>query len=100
MRALDPEMVEHGEDVGGGAGLAVGGGIGRHVRRRIAARAIADGAIGTTEIAHLVVPTAVIAGELMHEDQWRAAAGLLVVEFHDIVGHGKRHRLRPGFLRV
>ena len=50
------------------------------VGRRIAARAPGDAAPAAPEMAHLVVPAAVVAAELVDEQDGRAAAGLLVVD--------------------
>src|SRR5262245_4138902 len=48
-------------------------------------------------MAHLRLPAAAVAGELVHEHDRRSAAGLLVVEFHAVVGaeHGHIARLPP-----
>ena len=43
-----------------------------HVRRRIAARVVGDAAVAAREMAHLRLPAAVVAGELVHEHDRRA----------------------------
>src|SRR5258708_31945005 len=50
----------------------------RHIGGRIAARIDGDAPIVTRGIAHLRLPRAIVAGELMDEDDRNAFAGLLV----------------------
>ena len=68
MRLSLADMIEHGEDVIGGAGLRIGRNMLGHVRRRETARIEGDRAIALAEMAHLRLPAAPIAGEFMNED--------------------------------
>src|SRR5260370_32390404 len=79
MRLRDTKMIEHHENVVGCAVLAIGRWILRHVRRRIAARGIGDGAVAPAEMLKLLFPAAMIAGEFMDEDDRRTAACFLIV---------------------
>ena len=107
MGLLDLQVIHHRQDVVGGAVLRIARGLLGHVGRRIAAGAEGDAAVALAEMAHLHFPRAVVGRELVHEDDGRAGAGLLVIELHPIVGRRKRHgfprifsrsrgRLRPG----
>ena len=65
MRFLDTEMFENVAGIFGGAQLAVSVRRFGDVGRRIAARVIDDAAVGFLEKRDLIVPGAVIVGELM-----------------------------------
>jgi hypothetical protein len=80
VRLVDIEPVEHGQHAGALMLEAVIFGARRHVRRRIAARVVGDAAIAPRKIAQLRFPAAVLAHELVHEQDRRSLAGLLVVQ--------------------
>src|SRR5471032_3104723 len=46
-------------------------------------------------MTHLHFPRAVVGRELVHEDDGRAGASLLVIELHPIIGHSERHGFPP-----
>jgi hypothetical protein len=79
MRVLDTKMIEHHQNVVGRAVLAIARRILRHVRRRIAARGIGDGAVAPAKMLKPLFPAAMIAGEFVDEDDRRASAGFLIV---------------------
>ena len=87
----DAERVEHAADVVARARLRVALEVLGHVGGRIAARVVGDAAVAAREVAHLRLPAAVVAGELVHEDDRRAAAGLLVVQLDAVVGVQRWH---------
>src|SRR5258707_1270557 len=91
MRLLDTKTIKHHQNIVGGAVLAVGRRILRHVRWRIAARGIGDGPVAPTKMLKLLFPAAMIAGEFMDEDDRRAASGFLVVQPYAVVGRSKSH---------
>ena len=91
MRLPDGKMIEHRQNVVGGAVLAIGRRILRDVRWRIAARGIGDGPVTLAKVAKLVFPAAMIAGEFMHEDDRRAAAGFLKVQPYAVISGRKSH---------
>ena len=97
MRLVDLQMIQHRDHVVAEFLVAVGVGRRRHVGRRIAARRIGDAAIAPREVAHLRLPGAPVAGELVHEQERRAAARLLVVQAHIVAGGGERHGRSPDF---
>jgi hypothetical protein len=88
MRLVDLQRVHQRNDVGGGHVLAVAGGVIGDVRRRIAALAVGDAAIGAGEAPHLRLPGAVIAGKFMNKDDRHPDAGFFVVQVHTIAGLG------------
>jgi hypothetical protein len=92
MRLSLPKMVEDGADVVGGARLRVSGDFLRHVGGRIAPCIEGDAAVTLAEVAHLRLPAAVVARELVHEDHGASGAGLLVVQPHAVIGGGQGHR--------
>src|SRR5262249_59233644 len=69
MGLLDLEPVEYTPDVLGRTLLRVRLDVVGHVRGRIAARVERDRAVAAREEARLQMPAAVIAGELVDEDQ-------------------------------
>ena len=95
---LDLGRVEHGDGVALEELLPVQLLVGRAVRGRIAARAPGDAAPAAPEVAHLVFPAAVVAGELMDEQDRRAATGFLVVDAR-AVRWGIGHEASSGGLR-
>ena len=88
MRAGNAEAVEHGQDVVGGHVLAVGRGLLRHVGWRVAAGREADRAVAAAEMVQLQRPAAVVAGELVNEDQRRAVPGFLYEQLY-VVRRGR-----------
>src|SRR5438477_1836866 len=91
MRPVDLECIEHGADVVACAILRILLAILWNVRRRIAACVHGDAAIVAPEVANLLLPRAIVSGELMDEDDRNARASLLVIELHAIVGGQMRH---------
>jgi hypothetical protein len=91
VRALDAERVEHAADVVPGAGLRVALEVLGHVGRRVAARVVRNAAVAARKVAHLRLPAAVVAAELVHEHDRRAAARLLEIELDAVVGREGWH---------
>ena len=91
MCLVDLQPVEHRQDAGALLLEAVLFGHRRHVRGRIAARVESDAAIAPREIAQLGFPAAVLAHELVHEQDRRTLAGFLVIQLDAVassdVGH-------------
>src|SRR5262249_26484431 len=79
------------EDVSAGNSLAVARRIVRDIRRRIAALAERDAAMGARKAAHLRLPGAVVACELMDEDNGRAGARFFVIKIHAVAGFDLWH---------
>ena len=98
VRLVDLEMIHHGDHVVAEVLVAVGRGIGRNVGGMIAAERERHAAIAPREVAHLRLPGAPVAGELVHEDERRAGARLLVMQAHVVAGRGERHGRFSGFL--
>src|SRR5258708_27203939 len=73
-------MVQHRDDVIPRMRLRIARAVFRHVGGRKAARVVGDAAEVAREEAQLRLPAAVIAGELVHEHERRAAAALLVIQ--------------------
>src|SRR5262249_38860839 len=71
--------------------LRVPGGIGRHVRGRIAALTIGDAAVMAAKVAHLRLPTAVVASIFMHENDRRPRADRLDIKLHAVRCGNLRH---------
>src|SRR6202022_1267144 len=61
----------------------------------IAAKRERHATIAPREIAHLRLPRAPVAGELVHENDWRAAADFFVVQAHVVTGRGEGHGRSP-----
>ena len=83
---VGPDGIEYGDRIVGRSVLAVRGGVLRHVGRWVAAGTVGDAAKTPREVPHLVRPRAVVAGELVHEDDRRTAAALFVVKAYAVVG--------------
>src|SRR5258708_26145463 len=73
-------MVQHRDDVIPRMRLRIARAVLRYVGGRKAARVVGDAAEVAREEAQLRLPAAVIAGELVHEHERRAAAALLVIQ--------------------
>src|SRR5262249_6444283 len=91
VRALDAQMIEQRSDVVAGASLGIGDLACGHIRRRITSGVECDTAIAPAEMSHLRLPAAMIPGEFVHKDQWRARTGLLIVKANSVVGHREWH---------
>src|SRR5262245_56789307 len=91
MRAADAEMIEDRTDIVDRAVLRIGGSILWDVGRRKSPRVVYNTAIAPAEMPDLRFPAAMIAGELMHEDQRRSRARFLIVEADFVVGLSVRH---------
>ncbi len=68
VRRADVQIVEDGEDIVAGACLRVAGDVRQYIGARPAARVEGDAAVAPGEVAHLRLPTAMVAGKLMDED--------------------------------
>jgi hypothetical protein len=68
---IDPGGVQHGDRVGDGPRLGVGLEVARNVGRRIAAGGVGDAPVAPAEGAELRLPAAMVAGELVDEQEWR-----------------------------
>ena len=82
MRAVDLQMIEHRNRVSHDVHVAVSRRIARHVGRFVSARRVGDAAIALAELAQLRFPAAMVAGELVHEQNRHALADLFVIELH------------------
>jgi hypothetical protein len=91
MRAFDLEVIQHRDRVVARVVLRVALRVVRNVRGRKPARGIADAAEVAREEAHLRLPAAMVAGELVDEDHRVTAARFLVVETGSIARLGVRH---------
>src|SRR6202795_2266056 len=83
MRLRLAEMIEHSEDDIGGAGLRIGGDVLRHIGRRETTCVEGDCTIAFSEMAHLLLIAAQIAGEFMDQDQGTARSG--EIQVHSVV---------------
>src|SRR5262249_14582309 len=86
--------VHQGDDVSAGNILAVARRIVRDIRRRIATLAERDAAMGARKAAHLRLPGAIVACELMDEDNGRPGTRFFVIKIHAVAGFDLRHRSR------
>ncbi len=84
VSAGQAEAVEDRENVVARAILRIARWIRGNVGRRIAAGIIGDASIAPAEMAHLGLVAAIVAGELVHEHDRQARAGLFVVELDAI----------------
>jgi hypothetical protein len=71
--------------------VTVGARIGRYIGGFVAAGRIGDTAVTFAEFAELVLPAAMVAGELVHEQYRRAASNFFVMEFYFVWRDGVRH---------
>ncbi len=90
---IDPQVVEHGDGVVARVDLRIARAVFRHIGRRKTARVVGDAAEIAREKAHLRLPAAMIAGELVDEDERRAAAGFLVMEPGAVLGTRVGHQI-------
>src|SRR5260221_11923218 len=81
-------MVQHRDDVIPCMRLRIARAVLRYVGGRKAARVVGDAAEVAREEAHLRLPAVVIAGELVHEHERRAAAALLVIQAGAVLRSG------------
>src|SRR5258708_28278820 len=88
MRLRVAEMIEHSEDVIGGAGLRIGGDVLRHVGRRETPCVEGDGTIAFSKMSHLRLVAAPIASEFMNQDQGAGRSGFLERQAHSLVRGG------------
>ena len=80
VRLPDAESVEQPANVVRGLVLGIRLGVFWHVRGRVTARVVGDGAVAAGEVAHLEVPAPRLARELVDEDERRPLAHLLIEE--------------------
>jgi hypothetical protein len=94
------ERVNQRDNVGSSNVLTVTSRIVGNIRRRIAALAERDAAMGARKAAHLRLPGAIVACELMNEDDGRASARFFVMETYAVAGSDLRHcRVSTSWLR-
>src|SRR5690349_156613 len=91
MSLLDFEPIEHAADVRSGARLRIARSRRRHGGGRVTAGVVGNAAIASGEIAHLRLPTAEVAGKLVHEHDRGATTHFLVVEGNVVVGADVGH---------
>src|ERR1700688_954427 len=77
MRLRLAEMIEHSEDVIGGASLRIGGDVLWHVGRRETPCVEGDGTIAFSEMAHLRLLAEQIAGQFIKQGERTARARFL-----------------------
>jgi len=82
MRLFDLEMIKDRDCVAHDMLVTVGGRIGRHVGRLVAACRVGDAAVALAKFAQLRLPAAVIARKFMHEQNRRAPTHLFEIELH------------------
>ncbi len=92
MSTVYTEMIEHRENVIGGAILGIGGNRLRHIGGGIAAGVEGNDAVTPAEMPDLRLPAAIVAREFMDEDDRRPGPGLLAVQLHSVVGDSVWHR--------
>src|SRR5215475_503894 len=84
-------MIEYGNGVAHDMLVTVDVRISRYIGWFVAARGIGDAAIAFAEFSELRLPTAMVAGELMHEQYRRAVANFFVVELNFVWCDRVRH---------
>src|SRR6185295_8147933 len=73
---LDAEPVQHGKDVVPRPRLRIALRVLGHLRGRVAPGVVGDAAVTAREVAELRLPAAMVARELVHEDDGRPGPGL------------------------
>src|SRR5882672_1604248 len=91
VRALDAQMIGYRSDIVGGTCLGIGYVAFGHIRRRITSGIECNAAIAPAEMPDLRLPTALVPGEFVHEDQRRAGTGLLIVKTNSVLGDCEWH---------
>ena len=91
VRVGDGVSVQYGDGVVDGVLLGIRSGIGGDLRRGIAPGAVGDAAVAPREPPHLRLPGAMVAGELVDEEDRIAAPHRLGVQRHAV---GSRNHLR------
>jgi len=91
VRFANSEMIENRSDVIGSAVLRIRIWVFGYIGGRITPRVERNAAVAPAEMAHLRLPTAMIPGKFMHEDQRRSGTRFLVVEAHSVFGLSVRH---------
>ena len=84
MRGLDLQGVEHLDDIPNGPLPGVGRGIGRHLRRQIAAGGQRDAPELVLQALDLAGPAAVVAGVFVQEQHRRPVAVIGDVKAHPV----------------
>src|ERR1700744_5786871 len=79
------DVIEHRENVVGCARLRIGRDALRHVRWRKATGVIGDGAVALSEVPHLRLIAAQVAGELVDEDHGMTRSRLLEMQADAVV---------------
>src|SRR6476659_554438 len=88
---FDFQMVEYCDSVAHDMPVTVGARIGRYIGGFVAAGRIGDTAVAFAEFAELVLPAAMVTGELVHEQYRRAVSNFFVIEFYFVWRDGVRH---------
>lgn len=91
MCLFDFQMVEYCDGVAHDMPVTVGARIGRYIGGFVAARRIGDTAVTFAEFTELVLPAAMVAGELVHEQYRPAESNFFVMEFYFVWRDGIRH---------
>src|SRR5258707_11901615 len=91
MSFCDLQMIEHRERISIEMLVSVDLGGSRHIRRRVAARGIADAAVAAREVTHLRLPIGVVGGEFVQEDDGCSAPRLLEIEPDIVARYGVGH---------
>src|SRR5207244_220491 len=97
--ARDAELTQEMVEILDEGEVVVGRAVGGHARRGVAAVVVGDHAVAPREVAHLRLPRAVIARELVAPDERKPTAGLLVVQVdsvHSCDRHGLLRTRGPG----
>ena len=89
VRLLQAQVVHQTAQVFDGDVLRVRLRVGGHVRRRIAPVVVGDDPVAVAEVAHLLLPAFVGAGEFVAPDERKALAGGLVKDVHSVGIEGR-----------
>ena len=95
MRLVDLQMVQHRPDVIRRARLRIFPNVLRHIGWRITARIVRDRSMPLTEMPHLRLPAAIVAGVFMHEDHRPTGARFFVIQSNPIIRRCVWHRYLP-----
>ena len=93
VRLPDGVSVQYGDGVVDGVLLGIRSGIGGDLRRGIAPGDVGDAAVAPRESPHLRLPRAMVAGELVDEEDRLTTPHRLCVQRHAVGGrnHLRRH---------
>ncbi len=92
VSTIDLEVIEHGQRIRHRPELREGSTVIGNVRRGVATGCVRDALVTPREAGYLRFPAAVIAGELVNEqDRSAVASSHLVMEGNAVIGQGMRH---------